>query len=235
MRRSSGRPASAPQCRVPIQRNTRKENEAIKEGKPPVENWSEAKKCQKDTDARWTKKRGKNYFGYKNHVEVDVKLRRQCVPFGGTRSRAESIEVPSSPATERMPGTVFDLMGEAREPDTIQDPIKDRTRVRGDGSTSRKRYSEYNRDKGRRSPNSWRDRRGEAGVTEPRIQHGQILHFDVTSHIKWRVSSRKSQKKLFSLSSSLDKTITKSYFMVTKNRIRRFLTVKNPNTLSKTN
>jgi len=59
--------------RVPIQRNTRKENEAIKEGKPPVENWSEAKKCQKDTDARWTKKRGKNYFGYKNHVEVDVK------------------------------------------------------------------------------------------------------------------------------------------------------------------
>ena len=61
--------------RVPIQRNTRKENEAIKDGKPPVENWSEAKKCQKDTDARWTKKRGKSYFGYKNHVEVDVKYK----------------------------------------------------------------------------------------------------------------------------------------------------------------
>ena len=67
--------------RVPIQRNTRKKNEAIKEGKPPVENWSEAKKCQKDTDARWTKKRGKSYFGYKNHVEVDVKhklIRKNC-------------------------------------------------------------------------------------------------------------------------------------------------------------
>ena len=61
--------------RVPVQRNTRKENEAIKDGKPPVENWSEAKKCQKDTDARWTKKRGKSYFGYKNHVEVDVKYK----------------------------------------------------------------------------------------------------------------------------------------------------------------
>ena len=38
--------------RVPIQRNTREENEAIKAGNPPVENWSDAKKCQKDTDAR---------------------------------------------------------------------------------------------------------------------------------------------------------------------------------------
>ncbi len=57
---------------VPTQRNTREENEAIKAGNPPVENWSDAKKCQKDTDARWTQKRGKNYFGYKNHIEVDV-------------------------------------------------------------------------------------------------------------------------------------------------------------------
>jgi len=58
--------------RVPTQRNTKEENEAIKAGNPPVENWSKAKKCQKDTDARWTQKRGKNYFGYKNHIEVDV-------------------------------------------------------------------------------------------------------------------------------------------------------------------
>ncbi len=27
----------------------------------------------KDTDANWVQKNGKNYFGYKNHVEVDVK------------------------------------------------------------------------------------------------------------------------------------------------------------------
>ena len=80
-----------------------------------------------------------------------------------------------------MSGTAFDLMGEAGEPDPIPDPIEDRTCVRGDGSTSWKRYSDDNRDKGRR---------GEAGVAEPRIQHGQILHFDVTSRIKWRISSR---------------------------------------------
>jgi IS5 family transposase len=33
----------------------------------------EAKKRQKDVDARWTKKNGKTYYGYKNHVSVDVK------------------------------------------------------------------------------------------------------------------------------------------------------------------
>ncbi len=53
--------------RVPTQRNSREENEAIKAGNLPVEQWSDAKKCQKDTDARWTQKRGKNYYGYKNH------------------------------------------------------------------------------------------------------------------------------------------------------------------------
>ena len=117
-----------------------------------------------------------------------------------------------------MPGTALNLMGEARESDTIQDQIKDRTRVRGDGSTSWKRYSEDNRDKGRR---------GEAGIAEPRIQHGQILLFDVTSRINRRIlsgkTSEKPKKKLFSPSLSLDKTITKAYFMVTMNRILRFL------------
>lgn len=58
---------------VPKQRNSRKENEAIKKDEPPVENWSDAKKRQKDTDARWVKKNGKNFYGYKNHIQVDVK------------------------------------------------------------------------------------------------------------------------------------------------------------------
>lgn len=57
---------------VPKQRNSREENERIKEGEIP-EDWTENKKRQKDTDARWVKKAGKNFFGYKNHVAVDVK------------------------------------------------------------------------------------------------------------------------------------------------------------------
>ncbi|MBN6742754.1 IS5 family transposase, partial [Acidithiobacillus sp. MC6.1] len=30
-----------------------------------------AKRRQKDTDARWTKKNGRSFFGYKNHINVD--------------------------------------------------------------------------------------------------------------------------------------------------------------------
>jgi len=57
---------------APRQRNSREENKSIKEGDIP-ENWSENKRCQKDTDARWVKKNGKIYFGYKNHIDIDSK------------------------------------------------------------------------------------------------------------------------------------------------------------------
>lgn len=57
---------------VPKQRNSREENEQIKAGEIPA-GWQQNKKRQKDTDARWTKKNGKTFFGYKNHIVVDVK------------------------------------------------------------------------------------------------------------------------------------------------------------------
>jgi transposase, IS5 family len=59
---------------VPRQRNTREENEQVKNGQTPDE-WEKhpAKLCQKDVDARWVKKNDENFFGYKNHVSVDVK------------------------------------------------------------------------------------------------------------------------------------------------------------------
>jgi IS5 family transposase len=57
---------------APKQRNSREENAQIKQGEIP-QDWEEAKKRQKDTDARWTKKHAKNYYGYKNHVNVDAK------------------------------------------------------------------------------------------------------------------------------------------------------------------
>ena len=59
---------------VPKNRNTRDENKAIKNGEVP-EGWADkpAKRSQKDTDARWTKKHGKSHYGYKNHVNVDRK------------------------------------------------------------------------------------------------------------------------------------------------------------------
>ena len=58
---------------VPVQRNSRDENAEIKSGSTPTE-WKDqpAKLCQKDIDARWLKKNGERYFGYKNHVVADV-------------------------------------------------------------------------------------------------------------------------------------------------------------------
>ena len=57
---------------VPKNRNTRDENKQIKAGKTP-EGWDDKPnmKRQKDEDARWTKKHGKSYYGYKNHINVD--------------------------------------------------------------------------------------------------------------------------------------------------------------------
>ena len=59
---------------APRQRNSREENAAIKAGETP-EGWEEkpAKNAQKDKDARWTKKHGRNFYGYKNHIGVDAK------------------------------------------------------------------------------------------------------------------------------------------------------------------
>ena len=57
---------------VPTQHNSRDENTKIKNGETP-EGWADkpAQFCQKDTDARWTKKHGKSHYGYKNHINVD--------------------------------------------------------------------------------------------------------------------------------------------------------------------
>ena len=61
---------------VPRQRNSREKNKEIKEGKTP-ESWDKnpVMKRQKDVDARWTRKNNQNYYGYKNHVNVDVKYK----------------------------------------------------------------------------------------------------------------------------------------------------------------
>lgn len=58
---------------APVQHNSTEERETIKKGEIPEE-WKgkENKLRQKDTDARWTKKNGKSYFGYKNHVKADA-------------------------------------------------------------------------------------------------------------------------------------------------------------------
>ncbi len=59
---------------APRQRNTREENKKIKEGDGD-QLWDDEpnKKKHKDVDARWTKKNGETFYGYKNHAKVDTK------------------------------------------------------------------------------------------------------------------------------------------------------------------
>jgi len=78
---------------VPRQRNTKKENDEIKEGKTPVE-WegegNEHKIAQKDVDARWATKNKELHYGYKNHIKIDKDSKII------TRYRATSAEVHDS-------------------------------------------------------------------------------------------------------------------------------------------
>lgn len=58
---------------APRQRNTREQNQTIKDGLIPAEfQRNPHVSAQKDTDARWTKKNNEKHFGYKNHICVDV-------------------------------------------------------------------------------------------------------------------------------------------------------------------
>ncbi len=59
---------------APRQRNTREENQQIKQGEVPEE-WQKDENAhklrQKDVDARWTIKRKELHYGYKNSIKVD--------------------------------------------------------------------------------------------------------------------------------------------------------------------
>ena len=59
---------------VPKQHNSREETDQIKAGESPQE-WEGQphKQCQKDVDARWTKKNGVSHYGYKNHISIDAR------------------------------------------------------------------------------------------------------------------------------------------------------------------
>lgn len=59
---------------APRQRNTREENQKIKDGEG-TELWNDNphKKRHKEIDGRWTKKNNETFYGYKNHAKVDTK------------------------------------------------------------------------------------------------------------------------------------------------------------------
>ena len=74
---NEGQMVDASFVEAPRQRNSREENKHIKETGTAPKAWGEKphKLRQKDTDARWTKKNGIVFFGYKNHVKSDTRTK----------------------------------------------------------------------------------------------------------------------------------------------------------------
>jgi IS5 family transposase len=74
---NEGKMIDASFVEAPRQRNTREENQHIKETGAAPADWKEKphKLCQKDIDARWTKKNHTTFYGYKNHIKSDTKTK----------------------------------------------------------------------------------------------------------------------------------------------------------------
>ena len=111
-------------------------------------------------------------------------------------------------------------MGETREPDKSQDSFRNRTYIRGHDTASRKSHAEVHRDKQGGS---------EAGITQHRIQHGEILLFDEADRIKGGFPEKKQIKCRFFQSRILEKEKSKRYSKTQKNLIRRFSNRNNRN------
>ncbi|HEX7988397.1 MAG TPA: IS5 family transposase [Duganella sp.] len=69
-----GQMVDASIVQAPKQSLNKEEKAIVAEHAMPVD-WSPAKRRQEDTDARWTKKHGKSYFGYKLSANADKRYK----------------------------------------------------------------------------------------------------------------------------------------------------------------
>lgn len=91
---------------VPVQHFTKEEKEALDKGETP-KSWMEkpAIARQRDTEAAWTKKHKRSYFGYKNHIKIDRKAKL-----------IRSFEVtPANDHDSQLVGTLIDKEQDAGE------------------------------------------------------------------------------------------------------------------------
>lgn len=93
---------------VPRQRNTREENAQIKAGTVPSA-WAEHPQMirQKDVDARWARKHGVRYYGYKNHLKVDTRS-KLITAFTVTEASVHDSHALAELLTEGDPTTYVD-------------------------------------------------------------------------------------------------------------------------------
>jgi transposase, IS5 family len=104
---NEGKIVDASFIEVPIQRNTKAENEQLKQGEIPQDfSTNPHRLAQKDTDARWTKKGNVSYYGYKNHIKADQKS-KLIVSYAVTRASLHDSQALSSVLEERAKDEVF--------------------------------------------------------------------------------------------------------------------------------
>lgn len=70
----SGQIVDASIIKAPITQANAREREALNRGEAP-QGWSEKRLQHTDRDARWTKKHGKSYYGYKLHANADKRFK----------------------------------------------------------------------------------------------------------------------------------------------------------------
>ncbi|HFD05306.1 MAG TPA: IS5 family transposase [Firmicutes bacterium] len=89
---------------APRQRNTRKENKAIKDGNgSDLWNDEPKKKKHKDIDARWTKKNNEVFYGFKDHAKVD-KVSKIIVKYAVTDASVHDSQALASLLSETDKG-----------------------------------------------------------------------------------------------------------------------------------
>jgi len=104
LRARKGQIIDASFVEAPRQRNTREQNQTIKDGLIPAEFLDNPHVAsQKDTDARWTQKNDEDHFGYKNHISVDVehKLIRNFVCTNAAVHDSNQFETLLAPNSSR--------------------------------------------------------------------------------------------------------------------------------------
>lgn len=97
----SGQIIDATFVSVPIQRNSRSDNDSIKQGHTPSD-WTNKQAAHKDVDARWTKKNKQSHYGYKGHINIDAasKLITQWVASDASVHDSQAIEAVLRSANE---------------------------------------------------------------------------------------------------------------------------------------
>ncbi len=156
---------------VPKNRNTRDENKQIKEGKTP-DRWDEQPnmKRQKDEDARWNQKYGKNYYGYKNHINIDKEhklIRRYAVTDASVHDSQMFDEVLDEENSSHSLWADSAYRSEAREKQLRQKGYKSRIHRKGSGRrqlNQQEQATNYRRSKVRaRVEHVFRDQRTRQG------------------------------------------------------------------------